>query len=204
VAKNSLEEYIYEARAKVEGDFAPFIEAADQKLFLANLMEAEDWLYDEGDDTTKDAYLEKLAALKALGEPAAERFREDKERPKAARELRDTIAQWADRATSQEESYSHITPEERQRIIDRIEKVQEWLDEKLDKQSLKPKWDAPIIFANEIAKQCEDLAHFAKPIMSRPKPQPKPEEAAPAPEAGSATPATADGSAAPEEEMDVD
>ncbi|KAJ2415034.1 adenyl-nucleotide exchange factor sse1, partial [Coemansia sp. RSA 2531] len=204
VAKNSLEEYIYEARAKVEGDYAPFIEAADQKQFLSNLMEAEDWLYDEGDDTTKDAYVEKLAGLKSLGEPAAERYREDKERPKAARALRDAIAQWADRATSQEERYAHITSEERQRIIDRIEKVQEWLDEKLDKQSQKAKWDAPIIFANEIAKQCEDLGYFATPIMNRPKPEPKPEEATPAPESASATPAAADGSAAPEQEMDVD
>ncbi|KAJ2042097.1 adenyl-nucleotide exchange factor sse1, partial [Coemansia sp. S16] len=204
VAKNSLEEYIYEARAKVEGDYAPFIEAADQKQFLSNLMEAEDWLYDEGDDTTKDAYVEKLAGLKSLGEPAAERYREDKERPKAARALRDAIAQWADRATSQEERYAHITSEERQRIIDRIEKVQEWLDEKLDKQSQKAKWDAPIIFANEIAKQCEDLGYFATPIMNRPKPEPKPEEVTPAPESASATPAAADGSAAPEQEMDVD
>ncbi|KAJ2490965.1 adenyl-nucleotide exchange factor sse1, partial [Coemansia sp. RSA 2052] len=204
VAKNSLEEYIYEARAKVEGEYAAFIEAADQKQFLAKLMEAEDWLYDEGDDTTKDAYVEKLAGLKALGEPAAERFREDKERPKAARELRDTIAQWADRATSQEERYAHITSEERQRVIDRIEKVQEWLDEKLDKQAQRPKWDAPTIFANEIAKQSEDLAYFATPIMNRPKPEPKPEEVAAAAAAPELKQEEADGSATPQQEMDVD
>ncbi|KAJ1881687.1 adenyl-nucleotide exchange factor sse1, partial [Kickxella alabastrina] len=151
-----------------------YIDPKEQKEFLARLTEAEDWLYEEGEDASHDAYIEKVSGLKATGEPIVERYREDKERPKAARELRDAVSQWADRATSQEERYSHITSEERQKIIDRIEKVQEWLDEKLEKQSTKSKWDAPVVFANEIRKQRDELVYFATPIMSRPKPAPAP------------------------------
>ncbi|PIA14692.1 heat shock protein 70 [Coemansia reversa NRRL 1564] len=213
IAKNSLEEYIYDIRSKVEYDYKDFVEPNEQKEFLETLMSTEDWLYDEGDDTTKDAYLERLAGLKAIGEPIAERYREDKERPIAARELRDAIVHWADRASSQEERYSHITPEERQKIFDRAEKIQEWLDEKLNKQSQKNKWEAPVVFANEIKKQREELVYFASPILSRPKPEPKPEpnvEELPKPEgtpagSGTGTPAEdqkkAKGAA---EEMDVD
>ncbi|KAJ2537436.1 adenyl-nucleotide exchange factor sse1, partial [Coemansia sp. RSA 1933] len=114
------------------------------------------------------------------GDPVVERYREDKERPKAARELRDTIAQWADRATSQEERYAHITQEERQKVIDRIEKVQEWLDERLEKQAAHTKWEAPLVFSSDIRKERESLVYFANPIMSRPKPaEPKPEEQKP-------------------------
>ncbi|KAJ2473512.1 adenyl-nucleotide exchange factor sse1 [Coemansia sp. RSA 2322] len=206
VAKNALEEYIYELRSKVESEYAAFIEAGERQAFLTQLTAAEDWLYDEGEDTTKDAYAEKLAGLKTLGEPASERFREDRERPKAARELRDTIAQWADRATSQEERYAHITSEERQRVIDRVEKVQEWLDDKLDKQSARPKWDAPVVFAHEIARQREDLVYFANPIMSRPKPEPKVEEPAAAaePAAADAANAPAADAASAGPDMDVD
>ncbi|KAJ2691659.1 adenyl-nucleotide exchange factor sse1, partial [Coemansia spiralis] len=179
IAKNNLEEYIYDIRSKVEGEYRSFIEPAAQAELLATLTGSEDWLYEDGEDATRDAYVEKLAGLKATGEPIAERHREDAARPKAVRELRDAIAHWADRATSQEERYTHITPEERQRILDRIEKVQEWLDNKTDKQSQKQKWDAPTVFASEIKKQREDLVHFASPIMSRPKPEePKPEPAA--------------------------
>ncbi|KAJ2357943.1 adenyl-nucleotide exchange factor sse1 [Coemansia sp. RSA 2618] len=209
IAKNNLEEYIYDIRAKVEYEYKAYVEPTEQQQFLGTLTSSEDWLYDEGDDTTKEAYAEKLAGLKAVGEPIVERFREDKERPKAARELRDTIAQLADRATSQEERYSHITQEERQKVIDRVEKVQEWLDEKLDKQSQKNKWDAPTIFAHEIRKQREELVYYANPIMSRPKPEPKPEEASPKPEgtpaeSGSATPAGDGQPAGNTDEMDVD
>ncbi|KAJ2836860.1 adenyl-nucleotide exchange factor sse1 [Coemansia erecta] len=205
VAKNSLEEYIYEIRSKVESEYKAYVEPTEQQKFLDSLMSAEDWLYDEGDDTTKDAYLEKLSGLKAVGEPISERFREDKERPKAARELRDSIAQLADRATSQEERYSHITQEERQRVIDRIEKVQEWLDEKTEKQSLKNKWDAPTVFAHEIKKQREELVYFASPILSRPKPEPKPEPKVETPaESGSATPAGEGKPSGNTDEMDVD
>ncbi|KAJ2162631.1 adenyl-nucleotide exchange factor sse1 [Coemansia sp. RSA 552] len=205
IAKNNLEEYIYDIRSKVEYDYKPFIEPKEQSEYLSKLMAAEDWLYDEGEDTTKDAYVEKLAGLKAIGDPIAERYREDKERPKAVRELRDAITHWADRASSQEERYSHITPEERQKIIDRIEKVQEWLDEKQAKQSKRNKWDAPTVFASEIKKERESLVFFASPIMSRPKPEPKPEEASSTAGSGTATPAKDEGApAGMTEEMDVD
>ncbi|KAJ1796257.1 adenyl-nucleotide exchange factor sse1 [Coemansia sp. RSA 2399] len=212
IAKNSLEEYIYDIRGKVEGDCAQFVEPGEKSEFLAKLTEAEDWLYDEGDDTTKDAYSEKLDSLKAKGDPIIERYREDKERPKAARELRDTIAQWADRATSQEERYAHITQEERQKIIDRIEKVQEWLDERLEKQAAHTKWEAPLVFSADIRKERESLVYFANPIMARPKPaEPKPEEAKPE-EAKPAAGEQKQGAAGDEEpktngvdsEMDVD
>ncbi|KAJ1723759.1 adenyl-nucleotide exchange factor sse1 [Coemansia erecta] len=208
VAKNALEEYIYETRSKVDGEYAAFIEPAEQKQFLSQLNAAEDWLYDEGEDTTRDAYVEKVSGLKATSDPAAERFREDKERPKAARELRDAITHWADRATSQEERYAHITSEERQRVIDRVEKVQEWLDEKLGKQAKKSKWEAPAVFANEIKKQREELVFFASPIMTRPKPAPQPVEESPKAE-GSETPAAAEEKEQGEpkgnvSEMDVD
>ncbi|KAJ1955202.1 adenyl-nucleotide exchange factor sse1 [Linderina pennispora] len=205
-AKNSLEEYIYEIRGKVEGDCSAYVDPSERDGFLSRLMEAEDWLYEDGEDTTKTAYVEKLATLKAVGDPIVERSREDRERPVAARELRDIIEQWAERAMSQEERYAHITEEERQRVIDRIEKVQNWLDEKLEKQSLKKKWEAPVVFAHEIRTQKQELVYFASPIMSRPKPkeEPKPEEQAAA-GSGTATPNPAEEKPAkPAEEMDVD
>ncbi|KAI8324653.1 heat shock protein 70 [Martensiomyces pterosporus] len=172
-AKNALEEYIYDIRGKVECDCADFVDPAERDAFLGRLTESEDWLYDEGDDTTKAAYQEKLAGLKATGDPIVERYREDRERPKAARELRDVIAQWAERASSHEERYSHITEEERQKVIDRVEKVQLWLDEKLEKQAQKNKWEAPVVFAHEISAQKQELVYYASPIMSRPKASPR-------------------------------
>ncbi|KAJ2366600.1 adenyl-nucleotide exchange factor sse1 [Coemansia sp. RSA 2611] len=198
VAKNNLEEYIYDIRAKVESDYKPYVEPAEQQEFLGRLTSSEDWLYDEGDDTTKVAYEEKLAGLKATGDPIVERVREDKERPKAVRELRDAIAQLADRAASQEEKYAHITQEERQKVIDRIERVQEWLDDKVEKQSLKKKWDAPCVFASEVKRQREELVYYATPILSRPKPEPKPEEKAEEKAEGEGQPSGTT------EEMDVD
>ncbi|KAJ2455303.1 adenyl-nucleotide exchange factor sse1 [Coemansia sp. RSA 2336] len=205
IAKNNLEEYIYDIRSKVEYDYSAFIESSEQQAFIGTLSELEDWLYEDGSDATKETYIEKLNGLRATGDPVAERYREDKERPQAARELRDTIAQLADRATSQEERYSHITQEERQKVINRVEQVQEWLDERLEKQSQKQKWDAPVVFANEIRKQREDLVYFTTPILNRPKPQPKPEEKPEEkPESGSATPAAENQNSAPTEDMDVD
>lgn len=41
----------------------------------------QDWLYDEGEDTTKGVYLDKLASLRKVGDPIEARAREHMERP---------------------------------------------------------------------------------------------------------------------------
>ncbi|KAI3654370.1 hypothetical protein MP228_001089 [Amoeboaphelidium protococcarum] len=71
-ARNSLEEFVYELRGKLEGD------ASDQQLLknpqdaqkiLKELNDCEEWLYGEGEDATKSAYLKKLEEFKSYLAP---------------------------------------------------------------------------------------------------------------------------------------
>ena len=55
---------------------------AEKETVLVTLQEAEDWLYSEegeGARNTKSAYFAKLDALKALGNPTMNRWKESKE-----------------------------------------------------------------------------------------------------------------------------
>ncbi|KAF9293704.1 adenyl-nucleotide exchange factor sse1, partial [Mortierella antarctica] len=63
MAKNTLEEYIYDTRGKVDGAYKDFINPADKEKFVQDLNDAENWLYEEGDETTKSIYAAKLAEL---------------------------------------------------------------------------------------------------------------------------------------------
>ncbi|KAJ1921586.1 adenyl-nucleotide exchange factor sse1 [Mycoemilia scoparia] len=177
--KNSLEEYIYHIRDQVSYTASDFVNPAEKDAYLSKLTEIEDWLYDDGDDASKAEYEAKLADLKGTGDPIVERYKESEKRPEAARELRQNLTQWAELATSNDERFAHITEEDKQKVVERCESTQQWLDEKLSKQEGRAKHDAPVVFSHEILQKKQELISFATPIMNKPKPQPKPEETKP-------------------------
>ena len=86
-ARNSVEEYVYSMRDKLDYDLSNYITEADKELFKGVLTSTEDWLYEDGEDQPKKVYVEKLAELKKLGDPVVTREQEWRERPPAFEEL---------------------------------------------------------------------------------------------------------------------
>ncbi|KAL2315355.1 Heat shock protein Pss1 [Schizosaccharomyces pombe] len=72
--KNALEEYIYDTRAKLDDIYAPFTNEEESSKFKEMLTKAEDWLYEEGEDTTKAVYTAKLEDLMRVGGPIRQRY----------------------------------------------------------------------------------------------------------------------------------
>ncbi|KZS98496.1 heat shock protein 70 [Sistotremastrum niveocremeum HHB9708] len=208
--KNALEEYVYDTRGKLDERYAAFVQPAEKQQLLVALQEAEDWLYtEEGEDATKSAYVSKLDALKALGEPIANRYREAEERPRAMSQLRETINTFLSQATSDEERYSHIDTKDKQAIVEKCATAQKWLDDQSARQAERPKNVDPVFTAEEMKKKREEIVYFASPILSRPKPKPKVEATGGTetpPPKGTQTPDPAANGAEPEAkpEMDVD
>ncbi|KAG0317762.1 adenyl-nucleotide exchange factor sse1 [Dissophora globulifera] len=172
MAKNMLEEYIYDTRSKVDGIYKEFVIPADKEKFVQDLNNAENWLYDEGDETTKSVYAAKLAELHVVGKPVVERYREVEARADAARELRESINQLMSQATSTEDKYAHIPEEEKNSIVEKCAKAQTWIENKLERQSMLKKYETPAVTSAEIRKQRDDIVYFATPILNKPKPKP--------------------------------
>lgn len=65
-ARNALEEYVYDLRAKLTEDdqLATFITEADKEALCRTLDETEQWLYEEGEDCQRHVYSERLQRLK--------------------------------------------------------------------------------------------------------------------------------------------
>ncbi|KAI8364046.1 heat shock protein 70 family [Choanephora cucurbitarum] len=175
-AKNSLEEYGYEMRDKIVGPLSDYIDASIKDKFAQDLSDVVDWIYDEGYDAPKSVYVEKLEALKKIGNPVVERYREAEERPHAERSLRETIQRLTTEAMSSDDKYSHIPAHEKQDIVERCERAGRWMDEQNAKQAALPKNQTPVLFARDIKKEEEAITYFANPILNKPKPAPKPEE----------------------------
>jgi molecular chaperone DnaK (HSP70) len=63
-AKNSVEAYVYDMRGKLFEIYQNFITDGDRDKFLKVLDDAEGWLYEDGEDQSKNVYCDKLASLK--------------------------------------------------------------------------------------------------------------------------------------------
>ena len=184
MAKNALEEYIYDTRSKVDGGaYKDFTNPADKEKFVKDLNDAENWLYDEGDETTKSVYAAKLAELQVVGTPIIQRYREFEARPTAARELRETINNLMSQATSSEEKFAHIPEEEKNSIVEKCSKAQTWIENKEERQMMSKKFEVPAFTSAEVRKQRDDLVYFATPILNKPKPKPVVVETPEVPEA---------------------
>ena len=211
--KNSLEEYVYDMRSKLEDRYAPYVQPHEKDKLLAALAEAETWLYsDEGEDAQKSAYVDRLDALKALGDPITLRYREADERPRATAQLRATINEYMAHATSSDDKYAHIDDKEKQSVVERAATIQKWLEDQSVRQSERPKNVDPVLTASEIAKKREELVHFATPILTKPKPKPAVTPGTQTPKSRTDTPdptsegakKEADAPPGPSQQMDVD
>ncbi|KFY42344.1 hypothetical protein V494_02471 [Pseudogymnoascus sp. VKM F-4513 (FW-928)] len=72
--KNELETYVYEMRNNIDDKYAEFASDAEKEKLKARLEQVEDWLYDEGEDTTKAVYIAKYDEIRALAGPIAQRY----------------------------------------------------------------------------------------------------------------------------------
>ncbi|KAI4191629.1 MAG: hypothetical protein LQ346_004691 [Caloplaca aetnensis] len=74
--KNELESYIYELRAKIDEQYAEFASDQEKTDLKAKLEQSEDWLYDEGEETTKNVYQAKIEEIRSVAGPIVQRFQD--------------------------------------------------------------------------------------------------------------------------------
>lgn len=195
-------------RAKLDERYATYVQASEKEKLLVALQQAEDWLYSsEGEDSTKSVYVERLSALKTLGDPISNRYKEADERSKIVSQLRETINHYMAQATSSDDKYSHIEDKDKQAVVEKCATVQKWLEDQIVRQSERPKNVDPVLLAADVTRKREEIIYFATPILTKPKPKP-PKVEQPAgtetPKSGQETPAEQPAADNGPSEMDVD
>ncbi|CDO53426.1 hypothetical protein DV451_003973 [Geotrichum candidum] len=86
--KNTLEEYIYDIRGKLDGEYAPFASDDEKARLMDKLSAAENWLYDDGEDATKAQYIAKYEELTSTGNLIRGRYLSKIEEEKQARQAK--------------------------------------------------------------------------------------------------------------------
>ncbi|KAF4982074.1 hypothetical protein FZEAL_2226 [Fusarium zealandicum] len=82
--KNELEAYIYDLRAKLDEQYSEFASEEEKQTIKAKLEATEDWLYEEGEDTSKGVYVAKIDEIRAMAGPIVQRHFEKVEAERQA------------------------------------------------------------------------------------------------------------------------
>ncbi|XP_040123069.1 heat shock protein 105 kDa isoform X2 [Oryx dammah] len=173
-AKNAVEEYVYEFRDKLCGPYAKFLCEQDHQKFLRLLTETENWLYEEGEDQAKQAYVDKLEELTKIGTPIKVRFQEAEERPKIFEELGQRLQHYAKIAAdfrNNDEKYNHIDESEMKKVEKSVNEVMEWMNNVMNAQAKKSLDQDPVVRAQEIRAKIKELNNTCEPVVTQPKPK---------------------------------
>jgi heat shock protein 4 len=87
--------YVYSIRRQVQDDHRAFIEPSIVAAYVAECDEMEEWLYtDEGFESVKAVYVDKLSALQKTGEPTRRRKKEQQKRGEAIATFTADVNEW--------------------------------------------------------------------------------------------------------------
>lgn len=82
--KNELESYIYELRGKIDDQYSDFASDEEKSKLKEKLEQSEDWLYDEGEDASKNVYVAKMDEIRFVAGPIVGRYQDKIEEERQA------------------------------------------------------------------------------------------------------------------------
>ncbi|KAI4387027.1 hypothetical protein MLD38_004893 [Melastoma candidum] len=168
--KNAVEAYVYEMRNKLNDKYQEFVTDSEREQYTARLQEVEDWLYEDGEDETKGAYVAKLEDLKKQGDPIEERYKEYTDRGAVTDQLMYCINSYRNAAMSNDPKFDHIDLADKQQVLNECVEAEAWLREKMQQQESLPKTATPVLFSGDLKKKVESIDRVCRPIMTKPKP----------------------------------
>lgn len=170
--RNELESYIYGMRDKMDGVLAPYGSAKEKDQLKALLSSAEDWLYGDGFDSTKQQYTRKIDELRAVGDLMEKRLTEAENRPQAIEGLKKQLEMCKAFASKYSEEYAHIQEEERDLLRKEIRNTEDWMYDNISQQGSLPLHAEPLLTGESISIKRNALFKVSNPIMTKPKPKP--------------------------------
>jgi len=171
--KNALESYIYESRSKLNDQLASYVHPNVKETFLAELEKAEAWLYGEGKNTSKEAYLKKIDDLKFLGNPIDRRNKEYSQLPEFIQNFGQMLTSYESIVTSNDDKYAHITSEERKPVLESIVNNRKWLQELTAKIQSANRAEEPPVKCQEITDTLNNFVNEYSKVINKIKPKPQ-------------------------------
>lgn len=209
-AKNTLEAHIYATRSSLHEPEVETVSTDEQReTARAALAEAEDWLYEQGDDSAT-IFKDKLNTLKALTDPIFFRLAELSALPTALNTTRTLITFVNKQLVDYAKNRPWVPESDRLKLKDKIDDLSEWLDEKQAAQAKLTAFEPPVLESEALYERLRPIHKLSNDLMKLKKPieKPKPKKKTPTPKKNatadddSASETQANGADATKEEAD--
>lgn len=176
-ARNELEAFVYSTRELMyDEEIHQFSTEEERDDISEQMMDAADWLYDEGEEASTYEYKRKLRELRGLLSGMLLRQSEQEDLPAAKDILRGFVA-LALNMTADIVTVRNVTEEEYQEFVESLETALTWLDEKEAEQNALELNEDPILLSEQVTDRTDRLSKQMKKLQRRPKKKvPKAEE----------------------------
>ena len=170
-ARNDLESYIFESRNRLYDDknVEKVSTETEREEFRAVLTEAEDWIWDQEEETA-GIFKSKIRELKKIGGAIFMRADEIDARPQAIDAAGKTLGQLYESVEMLRTNYSWVNSTEIDKLEAMTKKAETWLNEKIEEQDEQSLLEKPVFLSAEVYYKVEPAVEFAKKLLSRPKP----------------------------------
>jgi len=182
-AKNDVEAFIFTAREKMDGEGFDQISTEEEREGVSSkLTDAEDWLWEDGDNVEPKIYIEKTLELKALVADMFYRYNQLTARPAAVENFKAAIAdarkRVGDWVTREEKRIANdqktwIHKNETDRVTKMCEESEAWLAEKETELETAGLLVKPPFSATEISQYIKPLSNEVAYLRHKPKPKMK-------------------------------
>jgi len=177
VAKNAVEEYIYDIRGKICDELEEFILEDDRNSFSLQLEDLENWLYEDGEFAERNEYQGKLTELRGKGEAVKKRRREWEERPEAMNQFGQCL-QLAQKAVDSfkngDEKFNHLDQAEVAKVEKAITEKSDWYNRMASELTKLTKYQDPPVLASQFTQEKDAFWNMASSILNKSKPKVEP------------------------------
>jgi len=174
-SRNKLESYIYHIKNKLVDDEENInkVSTEEQREEIRKLAEeAEDWMYEDGSSADLATTEDKYSELSTPAEKIFFRVTESTARPEAVLALKARLIKVEELMKKWETSLPQVTEEERGDVLEKVEKVREWIAEQEEAQSKKEAHEEPAFASAEVPKQTKSIESLVARLKKKPKPKP--------------------------------
>ncbi|KRT83715.1 hypothetical protein AMK59_3402, partial [Oryctes borbonicus] len=178
-ARNALEEYVYELRSKLSSheELAPYVTEAGREDLVRKLDDMENWLYEEGEDCTKQIYKDKLNELKTQGDPIEKRRMEYERLPILIEEFGRIVQmkrKVIDADANKDSKYAHLTKADIEQLEQAINRYQDCVNEFWGLLNNSQKEKDPLIKVADIEETFKKFQSAVDPILNKSPPKTSP------------------------------
>lgn len=171
-ARNDLEAYVINTREKLDSsEMLKAVSSEEQRDEIkAALMDAEDWLYGDGDTATGTELREKLRKLRKAGDAIELRAAEAASRPAMVQSGLDFVELVLKAANSWPTVKPWLNETEVESVVSSVKEFKEWIEHSVAEQAKRGPHEDLVFKVAEISRRMDPLRRSFTRLNNKPKP----------------------------------